>query len=118
MRLNEKHEVQRSEAFNGLTNENAFKLGSYMHFRNCQNETKQGNLESDDAIFQNDFLDDVESDMPKGSWSLQKDGSGRVAIIRNNVWKGFTAWHRANTQNHGSIYVGDGLKNVNFQFTV
>lgn len=70
MRLNEKHEVQRSEAFNGLTNENAFKLGSYMHFRNCQNETKQGNLESDDAIFQNDFLDDVESDMPKGSWSL------------------------------------------------
>jgi len=40
MRLNEKHEVQRSEAFNGLTSENAFKLGSYMHFRNCQNETK------------------------------------------------------------------------------
>lgn len=40
MRLNEMHEVQRSEAFNGLARDNAFKLGSYMHFRNCQNEVK------------------------------------------------------------------------------
>ena len=41
-----------------------------MHFRNAQDETKQQNLEADDAIFQRDFLDDVESDKPKGCWSL------------------------------------------------
>ena len=70
MRLNEMHEVQRSEAFTGLNKTEGFKLAYYMHFRNAQDETKQQNLEADDAIFQRDFLDDVEADKPKGCWSL------------------------------------------------
>ena len=83
-----------------------------------QDAAKKENLEADDAIFQRDFLDEVHTDLPKGCWALQKDHSGRMALIRNNIWKGYTAFHRVNTQEHGSIYVGDGCKNENFCFMI
>ena len=117
MKLTVKHEVHRNEAFNGLSSENCFKLSSYSHFRNVQDPTKKDGLEADDAIFKNDFLDDVQ-DQPKSCWSIQKDDSGSMAIIRNNIWKGFTAYHKSSTNEHGTIYVGDGLKNEHFCFLV
>lgn len=118
MKLNHKHEVQRNEAFNGLNNTEAFDLKNYSHFRNCLDATKKANLEADDAIFNKSFLDDVHTDLPKGCWSLQKDNTQTMAVIRNNVWRGFTAYHTVNTNEHGCIYVGDGLKNGNFCFMV
>jgi hypothetical protein len=62
-------------------------------------------------------LDDVHCDLPVGVWSIQNDGSSSKAMIRNNLWKGYTAWHKANSFDHGALYVGDGLKNDNFCFT-
>lgn len=119
MRLNEKHEVQRNEAFGGLCERECFDLKYYSHFRNVQDETKLSNLEADDAIFQRDFLDECSTDEPTGCWSLQKKAdSRRVAMIRHNVWKGYAAYHYLGTRVHGSLYVGDGVKNANFCFTV
>jgi len=40
-------------------------------------------LEKDDSIFQKNFLDDIVADKPIGSWAVQNDSTGRVAIIRN-----------------------------------
>lgn len=118
MKLTLAHEVQRNEAFRGLNADECFKLAFYSHFRNVQDLIKKENLEADDAIFQRDFLDEVVTDKPAGCWSLQKDHSGRMALIRNNIWKGYTAFHRVSTQEHGSIYVGDGVKNENFCFMI
>lgn len=118
MKLTLAHEVQRNEAFRGLSPSDCFNLACYSHFRNVQDAAKKENLEADDAIFQRDFLDEVHTDLPKGCWALQKDHSGRMALIRNNIWKGYTAFHRVNTQEHGSIYVGDGCKNENFCFMI
>lgn len=70
MKLTAKHEVQRNEAFQGLNETETFKLGCYSHFRNVQDVEKKRNLEADDAIFQRDFLDDVEGDKPLGCWSM------------------------------------------------
>ena len=39
-----------------------------------------------------------------------------LAIIRNHLWKGYTSYHAVGTQQHGGIYVGDGLKNLNMCF--
>jgi hypothetical protein len=75
-------------------------------------------LENDDAIFQNDFLEDIINDLPVDCWSMQKDIYQNMAIIRNNEWKGFTAYHIANTKEYGCLYVGDGLKNENFCFMI
>jgi len=50
-RLTEEHEVERNVAFRGLSGEKCFKLSSYSHFRNVQNEEKKELLLQDDAVF-------------------------------------------------------------------
>jgi radial spoke head protein 9 len=70
VKLTPKHEVQRNEAFRGLTPTECFQLNNYSHFRNVQDTLKKENLEADDAIFQRDFLDEVHDDKPNGCWSL------------------------------------------------
>lgn len=115
-RLTEDHEVERNVAFRGLSGDKCFKLSTYSHFRNVQDEEKKELLLRDDAVFQPDFLDEVSSDQPVGMWSCQKDATGCVAIIRNNVWAGFTAYHKASSADFGGVYVGDGLKNLDLCF--
>ena len=51
LRLNSKHEVQRSENFLGLPPSEVFDLKCYSHFRNVQNKDKKAKLEADDAVF-------------------------------------------------------------------
>ena len=115
-KLTEDHEVERNVAFRGLSSEKCFALSSYSHFRNCQDEAKLQLLLQDDAVYQPDFLDEVSTDLPSGMWSCQKDVTGQTAIIRNNVWAGFTAYHKACSEDFGCIYVGDGLKNLELCF--
>ena len=67
-------------------------------------------------MYQTNFLDEVSMDLPSGMWSCQKDTTGEMAIIRNNVWAGFTAYHKACSEDFGGIYVGDGLKNLDLCF--
>jgi radial spoke head protein 9 len=111
MRLTENHEVARNCSFKGLNEVDAFNLNKYSHFRNVQTKSKQVALLLDDAVFQRDFLDSLTEDQPKGAWSVQKDSSGRSAIIRNHAWFGFTAYHKSNTSISGCVYIGEGLRN-------
>ena len=90
-------------------------MQSYSHFRTVQDQTKRDNLMLDDAIFKADFLDEAARDLPMGCWSIQTVDMN-TALIRNNIWKGFTAYHTCDTQKHGCIYIGDGLKNDEFAF--
>lgn len=87
-----------------------------MHFRNVQQPEKAESLLEDEAVFQPNFLDDVTTDLPKGQWSVQKDSTGKTAIIRNHVWQGFTAYHTSGTNTFGCCYMGDGQKNTEFAF--
>ena len=59
-------------------------------------------------------MDEVSRDMPHGCWSVQ--AIGNVALIRNNVWRGYTAFSKANSTSHGAVYVGNGMKNTAFCF--
>ena len=106
----------RNEAFRGLPSQDIFKLNSYSHFRNAQQKEKKEALEKEDAIFQKNFLDDIMIDKPNGCWSIQKDSTGTVAILRNLLWPGYFAYHKANTNTFGSCYIGDGLKNADLCF--
>lgn len=111
-RLTENHEVERNVAFRGLPTSKCFSLANYSHFRNCQDSIKRMALLEDDAVFQANFLDEVQQDLPIGCWSIQKDSMGQTAVIRHNAWAGFVAYHEACTNDFGSVYVGDGLKNT------
>ena len=70
MKLTVAHEVQRNEAFAGLTVEDLGNLANYSHFRVVQNAEKRELLEADEAIFKTDFLENVATDEPKGCWSI------------------------------------------------
>ena len=67
-------------------------------------------------MFQPDFLDEVALDTPMGCWSIQPDTTNEVAIIRNNLWAGFTAFHQCGTGRFGGVYVGDAVKNIEICF--
>ena len=51
-----------------------------------------------------------------GCWSIQADSTNQIAVIRNNVWAGFTAYHKSGTGDFGGVYVGDGFKNTEVCF--
>ena len=115
-RMTEAHEVERNVAFRGLGHDKVFSLSYYSHFRNCQDAEKKQALLADDAVFQPDFLDEVATDIPMGCWTIQPDTTNEVAVIRNNLWAGFTAYHKCGTGEYGGVYVGDGVKNVDLCF--
>jgi radial spoke head protein 9 len=118
IKLTTSHEVARNEAFKGLAPSEAFNLSYYSHFRNVQNPDKKDGLEKDDAIYQRNFLDDVSTDRPPvGCWSIQRDSAtSTTAILRNLMWPGSYAYHKAGTRVFGSIYIGDGQKNTDLAF--
>lgn len=117
-KLTTTHEIARNEAFRGLSLDQAFSIGSYSHFRNVQSKEKKEGLEKDDIIFQPNFLDDISADRPpQASWCVQKDSAtGTTAVLRNLMWPGSFAFHKAGTKNFGSVYIGDGIKNTDVPF--
>lgn len=50
------------------------------------------------------------------SWSLQFEHGSRVCVIRSLLWLGLTFFHVPLTSQHGYIYMGDGIKNLDLPF--
>jgi len=117
-KMTPEHQVRRNEAFRGLKGDDATNLKSYLHFRNVQCPQKKSDLDLPTAPFNQDFLDSAASDMPKGSWNLQLDGRHENVLVRSLMWPGFQFFHRQGSNKFGSIYIGDGLKNLELHFMV
>jgi radial spoke head protein 9 len=109
-------EVRRNEAFRGLKKDAVFQFENYAHFRKPLTKDKKEQLERDEAIYNHKFLDEITSDLPKGSWNLLKDTSDSVAVLRNTLWPGYYAYHRCNTPIFGGVYMGNGIKNLDLPF--
>ncbi len=93
-------------------------LGSYAHFRSVQTKEKKVLIEQSDSIYHADIFDPVETDLPKGAWSLQTDSAGVVSRVRSLIWPGYVGYHVAGTRGFGGIYFGNGLKNKDLAFMV
>ena len=87
-------------------------------FPSRQQAEKTGLVQRDEAVYNNNFLDDISADFPKGSWSLVKDTTESVANLRNNLWPGYFAFHRVNTTLYGGLYIGNGIRNNDLPFMV
>lgn len=116
VKLTPLHEIRRNEAFAGLNKEDATSLAKYLHFRKVEFKDKVDQMDRDDSVFRHDFLDVIENDSIKGSWTLHLDTSESVANIRNLLWPGFYAFHKIGTTQYGSMYFGDGRKNNDLPF--
>ena len=69
-------------------------------------------------IFTNDFLDDLTGDLPKGVWSVQTNYEKRNVSCRNLQWPGYFAYHRLKSGEFGSVYIGNGIKNIDVAFMI
>jgi radial spoke head protein 9 len=54
--------------------------------------------------------------MPHKCWSIFSDVTKTIAVVRSQLWPGFYAYHRCNTNVCGHIYIGDGLRNNDLPF--
>lgn len=110
------HEIRRNEAFVGLNKDDAICLSKYYHFRRVEFKDKVDQMERDDSVFKFDFLDPIESDPIKGSWTLHLDTTESIVNLRNLLWPGFYAYHKIGTTLYGNFYCGDGRKNHDLPF--
>ena len=116
IKLTPLHEVRKNEAFKGLTSETAFLEESYLHFRSAQTKEKKELNQKDDAIFRSDFLESIDQDEIKGSWSVQPDTTKSQVIIKSLLWPGYYAYHKLKSKIFGGVYIGDGMKNVDLPY--
>jgi len=112
------HEVKRNEAFRGLSQEKFLSLENYQHFRNVQTLTLKSELDKPSAPFNHRFLEPILDDFPKGLWSIQRDNTKTMAVIRNLLWPGWGFYHKTGSKKFGQMYIGDGLKNAELQFMI
>ncbi|KAI7792172.1 radial spoke head protein 9 homolog [Triplophysa rosa] len=108
--------VKTNLSFKGLHPTEAAKLRNYLHFREPVNLKMKSILEMADLNPAVDFLDPLSEDIPKGSWSLQFERGGTVCALRSLLWLGLTFFHIPQTPQHGYIYMGDGLLNLDLPF--
>uniref|UniRef100_A0A8C6WQK5 Radial spoke head protein 9 homolog n=1 Tax=Neogobius melanostomus TaxID=47308 RepID=A0A8C6WQK5_9GOBI len=108
--------VQRNRSFEGLSCSEAGKLDNFLHFTKQKNFKKRSILEKADLNPVMDFMDLLSDDIPKGSWHLRFECAKHVCVIRSHLWLGLTFYHIPMTPQHGYVYIGDGIKNVDLPF--
>ena len=116
MKFTPLNQVKFNEAFRGQSRTDAFKLSGWVHFRPVENKKQKDLIARQEAIFASDFLDDVSDDKPNFSWSIIKDTTGAVSTLRSQLWPGYYSFQRCNTPIYGSVYIGDGIRNIDLPF--
>ncbi|KAK2152256.1 hypothetical protein LSH36_334g04014 [Paralvinella palmiformis] len=105
-----------NRSFEGLSVSEAAKLCNYMHFRNPKQLQEKSLLQRANLDKAIDFMDPVDEDIPKGSWSLQFERGSGLVLLRSVLWLGYVFYHVPGTRHYGSIYVGTGEKNMDLPF--
>lgn len=109
-------EIRLNEAFRGLKANEAFDIANYTHFRAPMHKKKVELNLRNEGVYNNDFLDNACEDVPCGSWSVLKDTTGCVSVIRNKLWPGYYSYHKVNTAIYGGFYSGNGCKALDMPF--
>lgn len=84
--------------------------------RQVENKEQIELIQRLEAVYTDNFLDPVASDKPNQCWSIISDATNSVATLRSQLWPGYYGYHRCNTHIYGSVYIGDGIKNIDLPF--
>jgi len=68
----------------------------------------------DDAIFRHDFLESINDDPIRGSWSIQPSTTKDSTLIKSLFWPGYFAYLKGTI--YGGVYIGTGVKNADLPF--
>lgn len=115
-KMSPNHELRSNSHFSGLDVKLATAFASWQHFRAPQTREKRAEIEQEAVIFWKNFLDGIDSDWPKSSWSIQLDCTKQHVTVRSLQWPGYFAYHRLNTGLFGGCYFGEALKNIDLAF--
>jgi radial spoke head protein 9 len=110
------NELRRNDLFEGLNSEDLDKKEKYVHFRPVENQEKKDKIAMGKAVFDFDFLDSIADDPIKDSWTIHLDSTKTTSTLRNLIWPGYFAYHKANTDEFGGVYIGYGIKNIDIPF--
>jgi len=110
------NEIRRNDLFDGLSSDEIGKIENYFHFRKIESQNKKDMIDMGKAVFDFSFLDSLSDDELKCGWSIQTDSSKSVSNIRSIVWPGYFAYHKANSDLFGGVYIGYGIQNVDVPF--
>ena len=110
------NELRRNDLFEGLSSEDLDKKEKYVHFRPVESNEKKDKIAMGKAVFDFNFLDSITDDLIKDSWSLHLDSTRTTCTLRNLIWPGYFAYHKANTDEYGGVYIGYGIKNNDIPF--
>ena len=110
------NELRRNDLFEGLSSEDLDKKEKYVHFRPVENQEKKDKIAMGKAVFDFDFLDSIADDPIKDSWSIHLDSTKTTSTLRNLIWPGYFAYHKANADEFGGVYIGYGIKNIDIPF--
>ena len=110
------NEVRKNEAFRGLNPDQVFCVENYVHFREPLNKDKIDLNQRNTGTYNDDFLDNAKDDIPCGVWSIVKDTSCTLALLRSKLWPGYYSFHKQNTNIYGNFYVGNGCKALDLPF--
>ncbi|KAK2964126.1 putative Radial spoke head protein 9 like protein [Blattamonas nauphoetae] len=116
--LNATHLVCENPSYKGLSQVESLKLTSYLHLRFPFDPIVRKNLEVKGVNKPFDFLDPADNDQPVGSWSLQYKSFVSLISIRSLLFPGYQVFLRPDTPEWGSVYVGNGLMNIDIPFTL
>ena len=103
--------------FTGLSFAEAGKMYNYRHFRPAVRLLEKSILQRADFDQAIDFLDPIVEDVPSEiSWSLQYERGGSIVTVKSLLWPGYVFYHMPNTRFYGSLYFGNGIKNLDLPF--
>lgn len=109
-------QVYKNKSFEGLPVAESAKLCNYLHFREADKLHEKTLLQRANLDKSIDFMDPIDEDVPKGSWSLQFERGSGLIILRSLLWLGCTFYNVPGTNRFGSVYVGTGEKNMDLPF--
>jgi len=109
-------DVNPGKHFDGLGPLEAIRLSNYQHFRKAERLYDKTILERANLDPSIDFMDSIEHDVPRGSWSVQQERGNGLVSIKSLLWPGYFFYHVPETRQYGSVYVGTGEKNMDLPF--
>jgi len=109
-------DVHTSRHFEGPSPLEAIRLSNYQHFRKAERLYDKTMIERADLDPTIDFMDSIENDVPRGSWSVQQERGSGLVSIKSLLWPGYFFYHVPDTRQYGSVYVGTGEKNIDLPF--
>lgn len=114
--LNETDRVVPNADFRGLHHADAMSLSGYVHFRPPTSPAALRALARTDGEFYANFLDPLETDLPRGCWAIRQDVAMNMVMLRSLSWPGYVAFHHPCTRKFGSLYFGYATKNRDLAF--